>query len=119
MSIMASSYDFGTIAANGSTYSPIAGTAFVLTNSDSIPYSISSITLTGTYANDFALLPNGALGTVNNCMGMTSLPAGTSCNLYPTFTPTASSGTKETAKIVVSDGAANSPQTVFLKGTVK
>ena len=36
-----------------------------------------------------------------------------------TLTPSASSGTKETAKIVVNDNTNNSPQTVFLKGTVQ
>jgi hypothetical protein len=115
MSVSPSSYDFGSVP-NGTTATP-SGTSFVLTNSDSVTYSITGITVTGTYAADFKLLPNGAPGAPNNCVGMSSLAPGASCNLYPTFAPTAASGIKETAKIVVSDGAANSPQTVFLKGT--
>jgi hypothetical protein len=119
MSISPGSYDFGTVAANGTTRYPSAGTSFILTNSDSVPYTISSITVTGSYTSDFKLLPNGTPNTPNNCLGTPSLAPGTSCILYPTFTPTASSGTKETAKVVVSDSAANSPQTVFFKGTVQ
>jgi hypothetical protein len=120
MSISPSSYDFGTVA-TGTTYYPSAGTSFVVTNSDSVPYTISSITVTGTYAADFPLLPNGAPNTPNNCLApmYSSLGPGASCIVYPSFNPKAPSGMKETAKVVVSDGAANSPQTIFLKGTVQ
>lgn len=116
VSISPSSYDCGVVT-KGSTVYPNATTSFVATNSDSVPYTISSITISGTYAADFALLPSGAPNTPNNCMGLTSLAPGGTCILYPSFTPTAVTGTRETAKIVVYDGAANSPQTVFLKGT--
>jgi hypothetical protein len=48
------------------------------------------------------------------------LAAGGSCTFTVTLAPSAStSGTKETAKIVVNDNANNSPQTVFLKGIVQ
>jgi hypothetical protein len=113
MSISPSSYDFGAVP-NGTTATPSAGTSFVLTNSDSIPYTINTITVTGSgsYYTDFTLTSGP-----NQCSAGSSLAPGASCNLYPSFRPTAPSGTKETAKIVVSDTAPNSPQTVFLKGT--
>jgi hypothetical protein len=113
MSIAPSSYDFGAVP-NGTTATPSAGTSFVLTNSDSIPYTINTITVTGSgsYYTDFTLT-SGA----NQCLAGSSLAPGASCNLYPSFKPTAPGGTKETAKIVVGDTAPNSPQTVFLKGT--
>ena len=116
MSIAPSSYDFGSVM-HGSTVT--ATPSFVLTNNDSVPYTIASIQMTGTYAGDFALAPNGAPNTPNNCLSVTSLAGGGNCTLYVTFTPLALSGTKETAKIVVNDNANNSPQTVFLKGLVQ
>jgi len=116
MSTAPSSYDFGSVMhGNTATATP----SFVLTNNDSVPYTISSIQMTGTYAGDFALAPNGAPNTPNNCLSVTSLAGGGNCTLYVTFTPLALSGTKETAKIVVNDNANNSPQTVFLKGLVQ
>ena len=82
---------------------------FVLTNNDSVPYTISSIQMTGTYAGDFV--------QENNCpISPNTLGAGASCTFTVNFTPSASGGTKETAKIVINDNANNSPQTVFLKG---
>jgi hypothetical protein len=117
MSISPGSYDFGPVPRT-TTQTPSAGTSFVLTNSDSVPYTINSITVTGggSYYTDFKLL----LGGSNNCLSLvnSALGPGASCILYPSFTPTApGGGTKETAKVVVNDGAANSPQTVFFKGS--
>lgn len=89
-----------------------ASVTFVLTNNDSVPYTISSIQMTGTYASDFV--------QTNNCpINPNTLGAGASCTFTVNLTPSASSGTKETAKIVINDNANNSPQTVFLKGTVQ
>jgi uncharacterized protein with beta-barrel porin domain len=101
------------------TRTATATPSFVPTNNDSVPYAITSIQMTGTYAGDFALAPNGAPNTPNNCLSVTSLAGGGNCTLYMTFAPLALSGTKETAKIVVNDNANNSPQTVFLKGLVQ
>ena len=117
-SVAPSSLDFtngGTVAQSvGSTSAPLQA---VLTNNMSGSLAISSVQLTGTNANDFALLTAGA----NSCLPLSALPApgslpsGASCTLYVTFTPSAIS--KRTAKIVVNDNANNTPQTVFLKGT--
>jgi hypothetical protein len=107
INITPSSYDFGGVS-QGSTAT--ANMPFVLTNNDSIPYTISSIQMTGTYAGDFV--------QTNNCpISPNTLGAGGSCTFTVTFTPSTSGGTKETAKIVINDNANNSPQTVFLKGT--
>jgi len=107
MNIAPNSYDFGGVS-QGSTAT--ANMPFVLTNNDSVPYTISSIQMTGTYAGDFI--------QTNNCpISPNTLGAGASCTLTVNFTPSTSGGTKETAKIVINDNANNSPQTVFLKGT--
>ena len=68
--------------------------------------------MTGTNAGDFAHGDQMAhLPAPNNCLSAANLAGGGSCALYVTFTPSASGGTKETAKIVVNDNANNSPQT--------
>jgi hypothetical protein len=108
LSFSQSSLDFGPLPQGSS--SPQLTT--ILTNNDSIPYTISGISVTGTYAGDFTL--------TNNCpISPNNLAAGGTCTFTVTLTPSAGSGTKETAKIVVNDNANNSPQTVFLKGTVQ
>jgi hypothetical protein len=109
MNVAPSSYDFGVVAVSTPT---TASVPFVLTNNDSVSYIISTIQMTGTYAGDF--------GQTNTCGTLpVTLPGGGSCTFTVTFTPSAASGTKETAKIVINDNANNSPQTVFLKGTVQ
>ena len=106
ISVAPSSYDFGTVS-HGTTATAIP---IVLTNNDSVSYTISSIQMTGTNAGDFV--------QTNNCpTSPIALAAGASCTFTVTFTPSTSGGTKETAKIVINDNANNSPQTVFLKGT--
>jgi len=108
MNVAPSSYDFGLIPMGNPT---TASVTFVLTNNDIVPYTISSIQMTGTYANDFQ---------TNNCpINPNTLGAGASCTFTVNLTPSASSGTKETAKIVINYNANNRPQTVFLKGTVQ
>jgi hypothetical protein len=100
-----SSLDFGTQTQGTTSTTPLTAT---LTNNDSVAYTISSITITGTDAGDFA--------STNNCPGPTStLAAGNSCTISVTFKPS-DVGTR-TAKVVVNDGASNSPQTVYLSGT--
>ena len=109
ISVAPSSHDFGTVSHGtpATTAIPI-----VLTNNDSVSYTISSIQMTGTNPGDFV--------QTNNCpTSPNALAAGASCTFTVTFTPSASGGTKETAKIVVNDNANNSPQTVFLKGLVQ
>jgi hypothetical protein len=75
-----------------------------LSNSGSTALAISSIKIIGTNAADFA--------ETNNCG--TSLPAGGVCNINVTFTPMAVGNRAGT--VTVTDGAANSPQTVQLVG---
>jgi len=113
MSLSPSSLDFG-LQSQGTT-NPITMST-VLTNNDSVPYTIGSIAMMGANASDFAF----ATGA-NNCLPLAALPspgslaAGTSCTLYVTFTP--SDVATRTAKIAVSDNAKNTPQTVYLSGT--
>jgi sugar lactone lactonase YvrE len=80
----------------------------VLTNNDVVSHTISSITIAGTNAADFA--------PTNNCpISPNTLASGASCTISVTFTP-GDVGTR-TAKVVVNDDANNSPQTLYLSGT--
>jgi Abnormal spindle-like microcephaly-assoc'd, ASPM-SPD-2-Hydin/Beta-propeller repeat/Protein of unknown function (DUF1573) len=76
----------------------------VLTNSAPTTLDITSIAITGADSGDFA--------EKNNCG--TYLPAGGSCNITVTFTPT-DLGSRN-ADVSVTDNAPNSPQTVPLTG---
>ena len=109
-SVSPSSLDFG----NGGTVSQAVGTTSgpltaVLTNNQTGPLTISSIQMTGTNPADFI--------ESDNCptISPATLPGGGSCTITVTFKPSATG--KRTASIAVTDGANNSPQTVFLKGT--
>jgi len=106
VSVSPSSYDFGSVV-QGSPQA--ATTPFVLTNNDSVPYNISTISIIGTNAGDFS--------QTNNCPVGGTLAAGASCNITAKFTPSSSGGTAESAKVVINDAAANSPQTIYLTGT--
>jgi hypothetical protein len=112
MSTAPSSYNFAPQSLSVPTAVTMVST---LTNNDTVTHNISStgIAMKGTNAGDFALQTSSALA--GNCAGMGSLAPGGSCNLYVVFTPTIT-GTEE-AKIVVTDDANNSPQTVYLSGT--
>jgi hypothetical protein len=101
MSVSPSSLDFG--PQNQGTTSGTMTT--VLTNNDSAPHMISSVSVLGTNASNFI--------QTNNCPG--TLASGSSCTMTVTFMPS-DVGTR-TAKIVVNDDANNSPQTVYLSGT--
>ena len=90
----------------------------VLTNNDGVVHNFVTPTgasgpiyVLGTNGTDFVLQAGGS----NNCVGMTSLIAGGSCNVYIVFTPSTQSA--ESGKIVINDDANNSPQTVYLSGT--
>jgi YD repeat-containing protein len=75
--------------------------AITLTNGQSVALSISSIAVSGDYAQ------------ANNCGS--SLGAGATCTIGITFTPT-TTGTR-TGTLSVTDSASNSPQTASLTGT--
>jgi Abnormal spindle-like microcephaly-assoc'd, ASPM-SPD-2-Hydin len=78
-----------------------------LTNSGTLPLSISSIAFTGANASDFA--------QTNNCpSGSNTLAANASCTINVTFSPTATGS--RTANLTLTDNAANSPQIVTLNG---
>ena len=76
-----------------------------LKNTGNVTLTISSITITGVNATDFA--------QTNNCPN--SLAAGAQCNINVKFSPTVT-GTR-TALLSVSDNALNSPQTASLSGS--
>jgi len=114
MSAAPSNYAF--VLQTHGTSSPIVSVS-VITNNDGVTHNFVSPTgepgpiyVAGTNMTDFALQSGG----VNNCMGMTSLTAGSSCNLYVVFTPQTQSA--ESSKIVINSDANNSPQTVYLSG---
>jgi hypothetical protein len=111
MSTAPSNYSFGTQSVTVPTGVTLVS---LLTNNDTNTHDISSagIAMKGTNAEDFGLQTSPALA--GNCVGMASLAPGGSCNLYVVFT-TSRTGTEE-AKIVTTDDANNSPQTVYLTG---
>ncbi|PYQ95932.1 MAG: hypothetical protein DMF97_16155, partial [Acidobacteria bacterium] len=76
-----------------------------LTNSGTASLTVSSVTVTGANAADFA--------QTNNCVG--TLAAGASCAINVTFTPSVAAA--RSATIAISDNAAGSPHTVTLAGT--
>lgn len=76
-----------------------------LTNTGSATLTISSITITGTNAADFA--------QTNNCGA--SVAVGGSCVITVRFTPSATGA--RSASVSVADNASGSPQTVPLTGT--
>ena len=86
-----------------STTSP--ATVVTMSNSGNGAVTISSITITGTNASNFA--------QTNNCG--TSLAGGGSCTFNIKFTPSATGS--RTASLSVTDNAPGSPQTVSLQGT--
>jgi len=84
-----------------------------LTNTGLATLNITSITLTGTDASQFALVaPTSGLPICS--FGPSTIPANGSCFLGVQFTP-GSAGSK-TASVSVSDDASGSPQTVGLTG---
>jgi hypothetical protein len=106
MSVSPSSVNFGA-QKQGTTSAAMTA---VLTNNDSTSHTITSITITGTNASNFAF------AATNTCpVSSSTLAAGASCMIAVTFTPS-DVGTR-TAKIAVNDDANNTPQTVYLSGT--
>ena len=77
-----------------------------LTNGGNTALSISSLTITGTNAADFA--------EVADTCG-SSVAAGANCSIGVAFTPSTSNS--ETASLAIADNATGSPQTVSLSGS--
>jgi len=77
-----------------------------LTNGGNTALSISSLTITGTNAADFA--------EVADTCG-SSVAAGANCSIGVAFTPSKSNS--ETASLAIADNATGSPQTVSLSGS--
>jgi hypothetical protein len=95
------SLKFGSVAV-GDTSSPLTAT---VTNRGTIPVSIDSIAVTGTYASWFP--------TSEDCPA--SLAAGASCTVSVTFKPIAAAS--RSAKVSVASSATALPLTVSVSGT--
>jgi len=78
----------------------------VLTSAGIIPLSVKGITLTGPNAGDFT--------TADTCTGAPIVPAST-CAIRVSFTPNAAGS--RVASVLITDDAADSPQTIPLSGT--
>jgi hypothetical protein len=91
----------------GSQPTGVASTAqtVTLTNPGTVALTISGISFAGTNPTDFT--------QTNNCG--TSLAAGGNCGINVVFTPGANGS--RSAKLLVADNAAGSPQSVALSGT--
>ena len=85
---------------------PSSQQGFNITNTGTTAINFTSIALSGTNAADFALAGN-------NCGN--SLPVGSYCTVYITFTPTAIGS--RIAAVSLTDNATGSPQSVTLSGT--
>lgn len=119
MSASPSNFAFATPTHGGSSTSLVS----VITNNDGVTHNFvtpagqtSPIYVAG--STDFVVQSGAQPGDsamIPNCVGLTSLSAGSSCNLHVVFTPTIIGA--ESAKIVVSDDANNNPQTVYLTGS--
>jgi trimeric autotransporter adhesin len=79
-----------------------------LKNTGNATLNITGITIAGANPSDFAI-------TTGSSACGTSLAAGSTCNIYVTFTP--ASVASFTATLSVADNAAGSPQTASLTGT--
>jgi hypothetical protein len=97
-------YAFGSIGVGASS----AATPITITNSGTVPLSISQIAITGTNAGSFA--------ESNNCpVAPLSLASGGQCVVNATFTPTI--GGSLSASLTVTDNAPESPQSAAFTGT--
>jgi hypothetical protein len=76
-----------------------------VTNTGNAVANFTSIAVTGTNSSDF--------GQSSNCLP--SLPAGQSCTINVTFTPSAMGA--RSASVTLTDNASNSPQNIILSGT--
>ena len=78
-----------------------------VTNNGGANLVISTVTISGTNAGDFAI-------SADTCTGATVIPTNT-CTVSVTFTPTATGS--RSASLMIPDNATGSPQTVALTGT--
>jgi hypothetical protein len=92
---------------NQGTGSTSAPQTVTVTNSGTAALHITSVTLTGANAGDFAK-------SADTCSGQT-IAASATCTVSVTFTPTATGA--RSATISFADDAPSSPQTVALSGT--
>jgi hypothetical protein len=99
----ASSLGFGNVALNATS----PAQSFKLLNFQTVPLNISSVTAPAPYA----LVPAST-----TCVAGTPIPAGGSCTISVTFTPT-TLGAQAPASVTIVDDAATSPQTMPLGGT--
>jgi hypothetical protein len=100
VSLSATSLSFGSQSIDATS----AAQTVTLSNTGNATLTITSITVTGTNAGDFA--------ETNTCGG--SVAAGANCTIAVLFTP--SSLGNRTAVLSISDNASGSPQTVALSG---
>ena len=85
-----------------------AAQTVTLTNTGSMPLTITSVGITGTNSGDF--------GQTNNCpLSPSTLAVNTSCTVSVTFTPTAMG--PRAAAVTFTDNASDSPEQVGLSGT--
>jgi hypothetical protein len=105
VSVAPSSGSFGTVT-TGTTSS---ATTFTVTNSglDTLTFGAGAATITGTNASDFAV-------TTDTCSG-SSVAIGATCSVAVAFTPGAAGA--RSASLVLTNNAADSPQTISLGGT--
>lgn len=85
-----------------------AAQAAALTNTGTAPLAISSVSVTGANAADFAR-------TTTCPLSPSTLAAGASCSISVSFTPSASGA--RAASVTITDDAAASPQALALSGT--
>jgi Cep192 domain 4 len=102
VSLSATTLTFSSTQFVGSSSAPMTVT---LTNTGTATLTISSVTISGTDASDYA--------QTNTCKN--SVVAGGTCTLSVTFTPS-KTGTR-TATLNINDNAPDTPQTVSLTGT--
>jgi len=76
-----------------------------LTNTGSLSFTISAVSITGTNPADFS--------QTNNCL--VTLAPGSTCTITVTFDPTTSGA--RSASVSITDNAPGSPQTIALNGT--
>src|SRR5207245_352204 len=89
---------------------PSPAQTVTLTNSGGAPLNLTSITITGAQAADFAFAAGNTCPT-----GAGSVAPGASCTISISFTPAATGA--RTATVTITDDAPGSPQSVSLAGT--
>ena len=80
-----------------------------ISNAGNTPVNFSSFVIGGATAGDFSINP-----TYTSCSTTTPLNGGAQCNVYLSFTPSATGG--RNANIQITDNASGSPQTVNMSG---